>query len=373
MDEGDDSGSNTAQNGDDERREGPSAPSTLGTSNTSMSEAGQDESAGGRVRVPVHEDFLFDVDIERRELCPAFWLGPIFEVRRGTWFYQEGSTLRACEENLASQLEEGYLKVKPFRYPNAPETSTSRSTSRPTSTPPVDNKRSASQHRKVEGRNEAGSCEVAPIASTEDLRASDENVFENSIGDSKDTPASTPHQLETCRLFGTYMNSIVTYQDSKVAWLSSDNIISKWSNSMYQKFAGGGYLSGVKIVRGYSEPGKGKDSTSTQQGSSTPNGAAMTRTDNPPTLALDERQQKLLNRRSAPPSTTHAKVETDRVPDTESAFLETFPAVGVDRDSDKEAEAIRKRDELEIQNDYNDRDNENQAREIEHLILVTHG
>ena len=27
-------------------------------------------------------------------------------VRRGTWFFQEGSQLRPCEENLAAQLEE---------------------------------------------------------------------------------------------------------------------------------------------------------------------------------------------------------------------------------------------------------------------------
>jgi hypothetical protein len=27
-------------------------------------------------------------------------------VRRGTWFFQEGSVLRPCEENLAAQLEE---------------------------------------------------------------------------------------------------------------------------------------------------------------------------------------------------------------------------------------------------------------------------
>jgi hypothetical protein len=42
-------------------------------------------------------------------------------------------------------------------------------------------------------------------------------------------------------------------------------------------------------------------------------------------------------------------------------------------DEDMEAEAVRKRDEKEIQNDYNDREGENQDREIEHLILVTHG
>jgi hypothetical protein len=40
------------------------------------------------VKVPVNEDYLFDVDIERRELAPTYWLGPVYDVRRGTWFFQ---------------------------------------------------------------------------------------------------------------------------------------------------------------------------------------------------------------------------------------------------------------------------------------------
>ena len=55
---------------------------------------------GSSIRVPVNEDFLFDVDVQRRELGPAYWLGPIYDVRRGSWFYQEGSNLRPCDENL---------------------------------------------------------------------------------------------------------------------------------------------------------------------------------------------------------------------------------------------------------------------------------
>jgi hypothetical protein len=42
-------------------------------------------------------------------------------------------------------------------------------------------------------------------------------------------------------------------------------------------------------------------------------------------------------------------------------------------DADAESEAVRRRDENQIQNDYKDREGENQGREIEHLILVTHG
>jgi hypothetical protein len=39
--------------------------------NTSISEAGKEEGAGGNVRVAVHEDYLFDVDIVERELAPV--------------------------------------------------------------------------------------------------------------------------------------------------------------------------------------------------------------------------------------------------------------------------------------------------------------
>lgn len=39
-------------------------------------------------KIPVNEDYLFDVDIRKRELAPVYWLGPAYDVRRGTWFYQ---------------------------------------------------------------------------------------------------------------------------------------------------------------------------------------------------------------------------------------------------------------------------------------------
>lgn len=47
------------------------------------------------LRVPVNEDFLFDVTIEQRELAPVYWLGPIYEVRRGTWFCMYSQVLHA--------------------------------------------------------------------------------------------------------------------------------------------------------------------------------------------------------------------------------------------------------------------------------------
>lgn len=333
--------------------------------NTSINEAGHNEEADRGIKVPVHEDFLFDVDIEKRELSPVYWLGPIYDVRRGSWFYQEGSVLKPCEENLATQLEEGYLKVKPFRYPKPPE----KTTARPLSVKPGEEPRSLARSGAF-GSKRNGSPSVTPKGSAENLKVPQQASDEGSAP--KDSPP--PHQPQTHRLFGTYMNSIVTYQDDHVAWISNDNIMSRVSSTVYQKFAGGGYLGGVKIVRGYSEPGKTKDTTSTDKdrdkGPKTPTSAAMAASTTPEYLQLDDRQQKLLKRRSAPPSTSHSDASSgDKSGENREAAYNKLTSI----DTEAEAEAVRKRDEKEIQNDYNDRDDENQGRDIEHLILVTHG
>lgn len=50
------------------------------------------------------------------------------------------------------------------------------------------------------------------------------------------------------------MNNIVTYADASTAWLTSTGVLSLVASTVYEKFAGRGYLSGVKVIRGYSEP-----------------------------------------------------------------------------------------------------------------------
>lgn len=59
--------------------------------------------------VPVNEDHLFEVNIKKREINPVYWEGPIFEVRRATWFAQIDGAWIPCEEKMAKQIEEGYL------------------------------------------------------------------------------------------------------------------------------------------------------------------------------------------------------------------------------------------------------------------------
>lgn len=251
--------------------------------------------------------------------------------------------------------------MKPFRYPQAPE----KSSSRPPSLKPGEDPKSLANSGAF-GRKRTGSGEVTPRASAENLR---QQARDQTLNSPKDPPL---YQPQTYRLFGTYMNSIVTYQDSTVAFLSTDNLMSRVSSTVYQRFAGGGYLGGIKLVRGYSEPGKTKDPVPDDKGPSTPTSAAAKPTDIPSSLQLDERQQKLLKRRSAPPlSTAHPEDPQSRALRESAQATVSLLRDGIDPEA--EAEAVRKRDEAEIQNDYNYSDSENQGREIEHLILVTHG
>lgn len=305
----------------------PRATSTEGTQDA--------DSTAARTTVPVNEDFLFDVNIEDRELAPVYWEGPVYEVRRGSWFYQEGSALRPCEENLAAQLEEGYLKIKPWQYPQR-------------------------------ARSDSAPKTVTPKASVGNLKAAAEAQEDVS----KKGPPAPQHQPQTYRLFGGYMNSVVTYQDSATAWLSSEGMLSWVTSTVYERFSGGGYMSGVKLVRGYAEPKKAKE----DKRPVTPTGAKS---------SSKERGDKLttaLKRRSAPPQGPESEpVEPKQeIPDdlenTRNRLTRQLSNLieGVE-DPEAEEEAIREREEKEISGEYNARVDDNQGRDIEHLVLVTHG
>lgn len=290
--------------------------------NTSINEATSSEK-GGMIKVPVNEDFLFDVDIEARELAPTYWLGPIYDVRRGSWFYQEGSSLRPCDENLAIQLEEGYIKVKPWR--NETLQPASRPKSRPVS-----------------------------------MNAADIQKSPDAIEKPKEEPSiPKKFELQTQRLFGAYMNSVVTYQDATTAWLLTDDFLSRMSSTVYQRFAGGGHLGGVRVLRGYSEADKTKETKKDGDSLSTNKNDAPADTS---------------KRRSATP-----KVESE-ISDDEQLAQQEPRLVTLERqlsslsgDPAKQEEEQRQADEDEIKEDYKDADSQDQGREIEHLILVTHG
>ena len=306
------------------------------------------------IKVPVNEDFLFDVDVEKRELAPTYWLGPIYNVRRGSWFYQEGSNLRPCDENLAIQLEEGYLKIMPWRYNESLiPSSVAKSKSRPVSMEPPGRLDPATEVKTRPTRS----------ISSEDMHK------EKGDGVSNQPNITAKFQLQTQRLFGNYMNSVVTYQDATVAWLLTDDFLSRMSSTVYQRFAGGGHLGGVKVVRGFIEVSKSKEKKSEAEADPSK-----------PDVKVTGAENKGNATQSTSVSGSPAMQGTEPVdPDSEPRILKlerqmssliSSPGPG---DPVKEEESDLKRDEDQIQEDYRSSDGDDQGREIEHLILVTHG
>ncbi|CAD0107457.1 unnamed protein product [Aureobasidium uvarum] len=289
-------------------------------------------------KVPVNEDYLFDVDVLNRELAPAYWLGPVYEVRRGTWFYQEGAVQKPCDENLAAQLEEQYLRATPWQWKKQEPTPA----------------RSASQSR---------STTSSPLASKGSLP----NLRDQNAKDVED--AESAHRVQTYRLFGPHSNSVVTYQDDRTAWILTDDFISRMSSGVYRRFAGGAHYAGIKVTRGYVVQAKKPDEKETKAESEPKSTTVDVPTQEPgkgkALVPVDGDKSDSLHAEVASP-------ESEKHRQTLEQQMSSLVNAGQE-DPQKQEEEVRKRDEKEIQDDYRDREGEQQDREIEHLLLVTHG
>lgn len=322
-------------------------------------------------KVSVNEDYLFDVEIETRELSPAYWLGPVYDVKRGTWFTVDGEP---CDEHLATQLEEGYLKVKPWRL-QAPQEKSSASLSR---TRPVSLNISVDEdYRKELGRlnhRDSTSNPVTPKSSFDNLKA--EAAKDSSLSNSQPADAQVPpdDNARSYRLFGSHMNSVVTYQDQVTAYILTDDMWSRMGSTLYQRFAGAAHFAGQKYVRGYVDPAKKKEA----KGAKAATGKKEAERPITPSLAYGSDHGK-----------HESEVASDMESDSEDRAREPSPSEArrknLERqisslivssqsgDSERQEEEVRKREEKEMREDYKDHNKGEQGREIEHLLLVTHG
>ncbi|KAF9427137.1 hypothetical protein BGZ94_005409 [Podila epigama] len=142
--------------------------------------------------VLVNEDYLFEVDIQKMEIKPVYWLGPTYEVRRAVWFLQIDGKFVPCEANLSQQIEYGYSKHRPWIAP-----------------PPV-------------------------------LDATGKEVVE-------DKPE------KSWALLGKYISQYVVFTGSSSAWLLSDDLTSKVAKTIFTKVTWNSNLGGARLIRGYDE------------------------------------------------------------------------------------------------------------------------
>lgn len=283
------------------------------------------------------------MDVENRELGPAYWLGPVYDVRRGTWFYSVSAGVSPCDENLATQLEEGYLKIRPWSFPPE-EQARSRASSQVRNRP-------LSESVGADGKAALATPKaVTPKPSSGDPK--EPQITENSL-------ASGNAINKSFRLFGAHSNSLVTYQDANTAWLLTDDYLSRMNQVMYERFAGGGHFAGVKLVRGFVDPKK-------TQKKAVEEPAVKTEKEDPM-----EGPERVALKRQATQEENFEKRRM-RLERQMSALVESVAPEGREKQEKQEAEA-RKRNEQEMEDDYRDDDGSQQGREIEHLVLVTHG
>ena len=153
--------------------------------------------------------------------------------------------MKPCDENLATQIEEGYLKLKPFRTP-LPTTKVQPSEENPARPP--------SPSPKVKSKDSQSETETKVPTS----RSSSPFLFSRS-----GTPATpvveTAKKEMIWKLLGDlHMGKYVVYINATTAWLLSDDLYGKLTSSVYQTLSAGGHLGGIKLVRGYVELGKPK-------------------------------------------------------------------------------------------------------------------
>jgi hypothetical protein len=252
--------------------------------------------------------------------------------------------MRPCDENLATQLEEGYLKLKAWKF--SAITSPQRSVSQPRSRP-ASMRLNEEQARAMKSVSNT----VTPRGSEENLRSAS-NSRRPTIQDVSED--SLPPQVvqRTFRLFGAHMNSVVTYQDASTAWVMTEDFLTRMSSGVYERFAGGAHFAGTKIVRGYSEPNKKIEAKISPTNS--PKADEVSASESSDVIDNDEAKSSPESRQQTLERQMSSLVESSGNPE-------------------KQEEEIRRRDEKEIEDDYKDQDGDEQGREIEHLILVTHG
>jgi hypothetical protein len=300
----------------------------------------------------------------------------VYDVKRGTWFTTDGE---AVDESLATQLEEGFLKVKPWRFGMPEEQrSASQPRGRPLSMGPV----VGDDYRKELGRlnRDSTSNPVTPKTSFDSLRKEASMSRDGAAPDAAAPTASAPppESPRTHRLFGAHMNSTVTYQDENTAWLLTDDMWSRMGSTLYERFAGGAHFAGYKYTRGFTDLKEKKKAPSAAKGSDSKKETGRPDT---PSLAYGSDNGKapvaggsenLSDNETSDAETKAESPMATRRRNLERQVSSLMTSSKTDYEREQEEEQ-RKIEEKEMRDDYKNQDNRDQGRDIEHLLLITHG
>ncbi|KAI8834628.1 DDHD domain-containing protein [Chytriomyces cf. hyalinus JEL632] len=291
--------------------------------------------------VLVNEDYLYEVDVTKREICPVYWYGPIFDIRRGTWFSSTDNSMAKivpCDDNLSKQLEDGYKKFKPwlreFAEPNAiPSQSSPGSASTVTAASPL------------------SQPAVLTHLSSSDTKPADPSLSSNESLKTA-SPATTPvfKPEQKWALFGPYMNSHVLYTDKQSAHIISDNVGAKVARafmSTVTRTPDNPVAWGTKVWRGWDEVEK-----------------AMRKA---PAQKLDKKRASVGNLEAMYTSTAGGE-------SADSINVAAAAAVGGGSEGNLSSKkSTEKLNQPPLPVDGTAEEESGQDRQINHLVLVIHG
>ncbi|GME68854.1 unnamed protein product [[Candida] boidinii] len=280
--------------------------------------------------IPVNEDGLFDCDISKMYMKPVYWDGPIYEIRRGTWFMGD----LPLSADIADQLEESYLKLTPYLLTHEYnerqiiDTASSKSTD-------VDDKISKTSYN-------TNSSSFKPL--TTKIK-SEFSIFKEKKNGIKEWPFENPTDYET-------NDQIVVFTDSKTAYImNADSTLTNFQvNYFYNndKPTPTPVFGSTKVERGYKN-------------------MPIRETQNKEDDLKSSKPRSKSNATASSANPLNAKSDTDYIEEP-SSVLDTI--------KDKFSLSSNERLQADLESDYaNDSGqySNSREREIDHLILCVHG
>ena len=185
--------------------------------------------------------------------------------------------------------------------------------------------------------------------------------------DGQDEDQKSNEGIKVHRLFGTYANSVASYQDEKIAYIVTDDFMSRMSGTLYEKLGGRSHYAGIKIMRGF--VGLSEQSGETRPNEQAAEAVNVDQKDKPftekttDTVEVKEMREKLK---------TSKAIASEVSGDTIDRKLSSLVTTKTLDDSSKQEKVAEQRDNKQIKTEYKGFA-EDQHREIEHLILAVHG
>jgi hypothetical protein len=164
------------------------------------------------------------------------------------------------------------------------------------------------------------------------------------------------------------MNCIVTYQDSSTALLTNDDFMSRMSSTVYQKLGG---IPGTRVVRGFIETKRQKETSAVKSGD---HSVGTKSSSDIPTAASTDHEVKSDSEISSDtlPNEDVRKEVTNEDDPRSTLERQMSSLAGEPQNTAELEEQARKQEEKEME-DSREADEEDRERQIDHLVLVTHG